>query len=62
MSAVSVVAIDSRPRPLAAANWKMNGLREDGRALALGLAERAARRTPACEVVVCPPATLLAQS
>ena len=39
----------------------MNGLREDGAALAHGLRERAttAGATPGCELLVCPPATLL---
>ena len=47
-------------RPLAAANWKMNGLRAEGLALARDLASRAAT-APACEVLLCPPATLLAE-
>ena len=46
---------------LVAGNWKMNGLRADGAALARALVERIA---PAgaevgCELLVCPPATLL---
>jgi len=47
-------------RPLIAANWKMNGLRREGRDLARALAglKRAAGE-PACDIVVCPPATLL---
>jgi len=48
---------------LVAGNWKMNGLRADGTALARGLAERAiaaARAGSGCELLVCPPATLLA--
>ena len=48
---------------LVAGNWKMNGLRADGTALARGLAERAiavAQAGPRCELLVCPPATLLA--
>ena len=48
-------------RPLAAGNWKMNGLRADGLALARDLASRAAAGGPACEVLLCPPATLLAE-
>jgi triosephosphate isomerase (TIM) len=46
---------------LVAGNWKMNGLREDGVALARALAERAAAAGSAarCELLVCPPATLL---
>ena len=31
----------SKPRPLIAGNWKMNGRRADGLALAKGIAERA---------------------
>jgi triosephosphate isomerase len=37
----------------------MNGLRADGLALAATLAERASRVATACEILVCPPATLL---
>jgi triosephosphate isomerase len=46
---------------LVAGNWKMNGLLEDGAALAHGLRERATAGVAAlgCEVIVCPPATLL---
>ena len=44
--------------PLVAGNWKMNGLRADG----VARAEAVARFVPAaaCEVLLCPPATLLA--
>jgi triosephosphate isomerase len=46
-------------RPLVAGNWKMNGLQstlDEFAALAAGL------RTPAaCDVLICPPATLLAR-
>ena len=45
-------------QPLIAGNWKMNGLRADGTALAKAVAEGAGG--PACGFVVCPPATLLA--
>jgi len=48
---------------LVAGNWKMNGLREDGAALARGLAQRAITTGgggPGCELLVCPPASLLA--
>jgi triosephosphate isomerase (TIM) len=46
---------------LVAGNWKMNGLREEGATLARGLGERAiaAGATLGCELLVCPPATLL---
>ena len=49
---------------LVAGNWKMNGLRADGSELAGELARRARAATGgealACELLVCPPATLLA--
>jgi triosephosphate isomerase (TIM) len=44
---------------LVAGNWKMNGLRADGLALARGIAEQA-RQPHACDLLVCPPATLIA--
>jgi triosephosphate isomerase (TIM) len=46
---------------LVAGNWKMNGLRDDGAALARELAKRrgAAGGGLDCELLVCPPATLL---
>jgi triosephosphate isomerase (TIM) len=48
---------------LVAGNWKMNGLRADGLALAGELAARARAGKGAealgCELLVCPPATLL---
>jgi triosephosphate isomerase len=48
---------------LVAGNWKMNGLRADGALLARGLAERVASAGAGlpCELLVCPPATLLAE-
>ncbi len=48
----------SRPRPLVAGNWKMNGTRAslvELEALWVKL-----RREPACDVAICPPFTLLA--
>jgi triosephosphate isomerase (TIM) len=45
---------------LIAGNWKMNGLRADGIALASDIAARARGGNAACELLVCPPATLLA--
>ena len=45
---------------LVAGNWKMNGLRGDGIALAQALAGWTPRRPLRCELLVCPPATLLA--
>jgi triosephosphate isomerase len=47
-------------RRLIAGNWKMNGLLSDGLALARGLAQRAADAPPEAELLVCPPATLIA--
>ena len=46
---------------LVAGNWKMNGLRADGAALAHALGERAASAPDEvpCELLICPPATLL---
>jgi triosephosphate isomerase len=49
------------PRQLIAGNWKMNGLKADGMALARDVAARVAGAgTLGCDVLVCPPATLLA--
>ena len=45
------------PRKIAAGNWKMNGLRAD---LAEVQALAAAQPEPGCEVIICPPAPLLA--
>jgi triosephosphate isomerase (TIM) len=47
-------------RKLIAGNWKMNGLQADGLALARELARRAAAHPPGCDLLLCPPATLLA--
>jgi triosephosphate isomerase len=46
-------------RPLIAGNWKMNGSRASGVALAGELARRAAAGPPGCDLLVCPPAPLL---
>ncbi|HKX08608.1 MAG TPA: triose-phosphate isomerase [Stellaceae bacterium] len=47
-------------RKLVAGNWKMNGLKADGLALARALVARAAAGDPPdCTLAVCPPATLL---
>jgi triosephosphate isomerase len=48
-------------RPLIAANWKMNGLKADGTALARAVADRAtaAGAALAVDILVCPPATLI---
>jgi triosephosphate isomerase len=46
-------------RPLVAGNWKMNGLRADGAALAAAVRQHAAATDDGCDVALCPPATLL---
>jgi triosephosphate isomerase len=47
-------------RILIAGNWKMNGLRADGLALAGGLAARVkAKPVTTCDMLVCPPFTLI---
>ncbi len=50
---------------LIAGNWKMNGRRADGLTLAASVAERAravkGEEAPRCELLICPPATLLAE-
>ncbi len=45
-------------RVLIAGNWKMNGLRQDGAALA-GAIDALARQGAPAEILICPPATLL---
>ncbi len=45
-------------RPLMAGNWKMNGLTDDSLALAQAVAQEA--ESLGCELLVCPPATLVA--
>lgn len=48
-------------RKLIAGNWKMNGLRADGLALARAVADRAqAAGAAGAELLICPPATLIA--
>jgi triosephosphate isomerase len=47
-------------RKLIAGNWKMNGLKADGLALAGDIAARAKAAAPSCDLLVCPPATLVA--
>jgi len=48
-------------RPLVAGNWKMNGLAA-GLAELSSLKEALAASPPPCDVLVCPPATLIAQA
>jgi len=47
-------------KKLVAGNWKMHGLRADALALASDLAARAKAAAPRCDLLVCPPATVLA--
>lgn len=48
-------------RPLIAGNWKMNGLRKDGVALAFAVGEFLKSGSgKGCEVLICPPFTLIA--
>ncbi len=47
-------------KKLIAGNWKMNGLRSEGLALAAELARRARAGGSGCELLICPPATVLA--
>lgn len=48
-----------RIKALVAGNWKMNGLRASKKEI-VGLARRLAKgKKPACDVLVCPPATLI---
>ncbi|MGE3966691.1 MAG: triose-phosphate isomerase [Dongiaceae bacterium] len=49
----------TRRRQLIAGNWKMNGTRASGVALAGAVADMARRNAPPCDLVVCPPATIL---
>src|ERR1700722_221202 len=50
----------ARARKLVAGNWKMNGLRADGLALASAIVARAKAGSPRCDLLVCPPATIIA--
>jgi triosephosphate isomerase len=47
------------PRTLIAGNWKMNGLGNEGLVLARAVAGHAKTQSFDCEVLICPPATLL---
>ena len=46
-------------RHLVAGNWKMNGLKARGIALFEDLVVKTKAASPSCDVVVCPPATLI---
>ncbi len=49
-----------RPNPLIAGNWKMNAGGADGVALAKAVLAAALRERLACELLLCPPAVVLA--
>ncbi|HLN25264.1 MAG TPA: triose-phosphate isomerase [Patescibacteria group bacterium] len=46
-------------RPLIAGNWKMNGLKADGVALAAGIAAKIKAEPLRGDLLICPPATLV---
>jgi triosephosphate isomerase len=48
-------------RPLIAGNWKMNGLRADGLKLVEGLTAHLGEGEQSFDMLVCPPATLVAE-
>ena len=48
-------------RPLIAGNWKMNGLKDEGAALALELARRMPEDASPFDMLVCPPFTLISR-
>jgi len=50
------------PRTLIAGNWKMNGLGAEGLALARAAAQDVASNAPPCDVLICPPTTLLREA
>ena len=52
-------AAANRPRPLVAGNWKMNGL-SASLAEARAVAEGCRAADPGCDIMICPPATLVA--
>jgi len=50
----------SRPKPLVAGNWKMNGLKAASNELGkLSKAVATATPKPKCQIMICPPATIL---
>src|SRR4030095_14818349 len=59
-STIRGISMARTRRPLIAGNWKMNGLRADGLALAKGVADGAKQAGwNDRDVLVCPPATLV---
>src|SRR5579884_1976656 len=53
------MAMMAEQRKLIAGNWKMNGLRAEATALAGALAGLARSGRTGCDLLVCPPATVL---
>jgi triosephosphate isomerase len=51
----------SARRKLVAGNWKMNGLQAEALALARELVRRVGTGMPDCDLLVCPPATVIAK-
>ena len=49
----------ARIKPLVAGNWKMNGLKAARKEVAALKRKLAGKNAPACEVLICPPATLI---
>jgi len=54
-----MTASPSVPRPLVAGNWKMNGLTADGARLAGAVRAWAQAGSPRCDLLLCPPFTLI---
>ena len=52
----------SSRRPLIAGNWKMNGLKASRREVAALAKKLAGTGRVPCEVLICPPATLIAMT
>lgn len=52
--------MSKKPRPLVAGNWKMNGVGKN-RAEVKKLLGKLLKGRPACELLLCPPATLLSE-
>jgi triosephosphate isomerase (TIM) len=50
--------MSKKPRPLVAGNWKMNGLGKS-RTEVKKLLTKMSKKRPACDLLLCPPATLL---
>ena len=52
----------NRPKPLVAGNWKMNGLKaakKELAALAKAVTAAKSKPKPKCDILICPPATIL---